>query len=665
MKNQFFSNIKNFMLAMLLFSMFSTSCSHFLDVVPDNVLQFEDLFASRNQAINVLGMLYCNAPSAHRDLWPWTMGDEWVITSSGIDLHRDWIQGAAIMRGAQSASNTLLSYWTGTNTYTSYSLYVTIRDCDLFIQNVDHIPDMNAMEKANWKGQAIFLKAYYMFMLLKTYGPVIIPTTADPDDLNSDLFLFRSKVEECFDYILNLMDEAIPLLKGKAGVFELGQVDQVTAKAIKARVLLQRASPFYNGNAEYYSNFLDHNDEHFFAQTEDREKWKIAAEAAQEALDACEQWGFRLFHYQGRPYAFDTTDYRLNRERMQILYDLRLRYPERWNEELIWGVSHFQSMNTLGDMACIRNPPSYGGPAPPMNQGGLQPFGCASYQVMARYYTKHGLPLNEDRTVNLNTLHEIVNTPDLNSSEYESMRGYVQPGVSTVNMYLNREPRFYADLGITGGYYRSHQIRIRTMMFQNTDGGYNPTYDIESWGVLTTGIAVQKVVHPEEYFSFNVHTQRNAPVPIIRVADLYLMKAEALNEYYGPTPEVFAAINAVRLRAGIPTVEESYTNRDWVTDDALNKHLEKEGMREIILNERANEFAFEFAHRFWDMQRWKYSVSQFSYPIYGWNYLGLNAETFFQQTIIQGRKWSITDCLWPIDNREIERNANLIQNPGW
>jgi len=121
----------------------------------------------------------------------------------------------------------------------------------------------------------------------------------------------------------------------------------------------------------------------------------------------------------------------------------------------------------------------------------------------------------------------------------------------------------------------------------------------------------------------------------------------------------------VRRRAGIPDVEVAYSNPEWVTDEALNKHLTQEGLREIILRERANEFAFEGAHRFYDMQRWKRSIVEFSRPIYGWNYLGTNATSFFTQTIVQNRQWSITDCLWPIDKVEIDKNANLVQNPGW
>jgi hypothetical protein len=283
---------------------------------------------------------------------------------------------------------------------------------------------------------------------------------------------------------------------------------------------------------------------------------------------------------------------------------------------------------------------------------------------MERYYTKHGLPLDEDRTVNLNALHNIVTTPEEYEPEYTEMQGFMQPGVTTVNMYLNREPRLYADLGITGGYYRSHQVRIRTTMFYNTPGGWLPA--IHGDWMPKTGIAIQKIVPPEAYGGDgNSATMMYYPYPIIRMSDLYLMRAEALNEYYGPSQEVYDLVNVVRRRAGIPDVEESYTNPDWVATTAREKHKNKEGMRDIILRERANEFAFEFAHRFWDMQRWKRSVTEFSRPLYAWNGQGASAETFFVLTNVQGRKWSISDCLWPIDSKEMERNANLIQNPGW
>ena len=659
---KFFSKIRISIIQLFSYSMillFAPACGNFLDVVPDNVLQYEDLFTSQQQAYHALANLYLLVPVDERDLMPWTMGDEFSVVIPAVDAVRQAVQGASIMRGNQSATNTLLSYWTGTNTIvTRVTIWTLIRECDNFILNVDRIPDMPVEGKAEWKAQAKFLKAYYLFMMVKMYGPVIIPATFDEDNLNADLFQHRSKVEDCFDYIINLMNEAIPYLKGKRETQFLGQIDQVGAKAIKARVLLQRASPFYNGNAEYYSSFLDHNDEHFFAQTEDREKWRLAAEAAQDALDACKQYGFDIYYFRGRPYDYDAADYQLNPD-MKTLYDLRFRITERYNEEIIWGYIRATNANQLSTGTLILKPADVGGPAAAYDGSGwLQ----ASYQVMERYYTQNGLPLDEDRNVNRNTLHEIVTTPDVNSSEYAQMRGFMQPGATTINMYLHREARFYNDLAITGGYYRSHHVRFGTEMFYGRNGGVQVAHGNY---MPSSGIGIQKLVHPEMY-NTNYQTRMIYAYPIIRVADLYLMKAEALNEYYGPThPGVLESINEVRLRAGIPTVEESYTNLEWVTDEAYNKHLDKEKLREIILRERANEFAFEFAHRFWDMQRWKRSVEEFSRPLYGWNVSGTNADAFFRHQIIQGRQWSISDCLWPIDNREMIRNGRLIQNPGW
>lgn len=634
-----------------------SSCAKYLDIVPDNVFQYEDMFVSRVRAFNALTGIYMGTPYDQNNIGPWTLGDEWVVVNPTVDASRTLIQGQSVMKGNQSTVNTLMSLWDGNNTIAN--LWVVIRDCDMFVQNIDKVPDMTAEERADWKGQAKFLRAYYLFMLVQNYGPIIIPKTADPNALDEDLYMPRSKVEDCFDYIIQLIDESLPYLRTKAGYNELGMVDKAIAIAMKARILVYRASPFFNGNSEYYENFLDRNGEPFFSMQEDREKWKKAADAAQEAIDFCEEAGFELYNFTGRFYDYDAQDYADNPEKMQILYDLKMRITERWNREIIWGNTRMTTV-TMPRIACIKKPEGLGGPA---SAGDGDAYGAASYQAMARYYTKHGLPLEDDKTVVFNTLHQIVITPEENDPQYVELKGFMQPGQPTINMYLNREPRFYADLGITGGYYRSHQIRINTMMFAGTHGGFIQATHGQNYNV--TGIAIQKCVHPESYQYSSYNYQVVAPYPLMRMADLYLLKAEAMNEYYGPSQEVYDAINKVRSRAGIPDVEESYSNPDWVSDEALGKHLTKEGMREIILNERAVEFAFEGAHRFYDMQRWKRSVVEFSKPIWGWNYMGTSAVPFFNQTIVQGRKWSISDCLWPIPLSEMDKNRNLIQNPGW
>jgi hypothetical protein len=285
--------------------------------------------------------------------------------------------------------------------------------------------------------------------------------------------------------------------------------------------------------------------------------------------------------------------------------------------------------------------------------------------MLERYYTENGLPISEDKTFNRTDMYDIVTTPGAEEPEYVELAGILQPGAPTINLYLNRELRFYAQLGITGGYWRSHTGRINTLFFNNnpnnSGGGYrssNPN------NYIATGIGVQKFSHPE---TTSGHGDRMAkyPLPIIRMADLYLMKAEALNEYLdAPNAEVYAAINPVRNRAGLPNVETVWSNAGLVVESALNKHTRKEGMRDIILHERGIELAFE-GSRYWDMLRHRRAPVEFSTPVFGWNHLGDAAETFFVLAVKQFRKFTITDCLWPIDLNEMNTNGNLIQNPGW
>jgi hypothetical protein len=627
------------------------SCSGFLDIVPDNVLQYEDFFVSRNQAYHVLAQISSYRSIDNRDYSNFLLGDEYSGLSGNLPNR--------LMRGITSPSVPVWDFWTGYN-QENYSR--AIRHCDLFIENIDLVPDMTSEDKADWKAQGKVQKAYYLYEILRCHGPVILPKLVSPDSPKEDIFLPRSKVEDCFDYIIALMDEAIPDLKERAGVKDLGQIDKCAAKALKARILLQRASPFYNGNKEYYGNFLDHDGQPFFSLSYDREKWKSVIDAVDDALATCAKNGLGLYTYTGKIYDYDTEDYLLNPVKMKTLYDLRMLIVDSWNKEIIWGGTggYINNPSTCMHLAAvIQKPAGYGGPGS-VNSGGSTVR--ASFQSMERFYTEHGLPTEEDITFPVNTMREVVTTPDETDPEYQALRGIMQPGVSTVRMYLNREPRFYANLGITGGYYRAHQVRIRTMMFAGADGGYSQS----TTETTSTGISVQKIVHPETIYNGSATSGWVwFATPYIRVAELYLMRAEALNEYNGPSQEVYDAINAIRLRAGIPTVEESYGNPEWASDQALNKHLTQEGMREIILRERSIEFAYEGGIFFWDMMRTKRAVSTFSNPIWGWNWEGRTPGEFFVKTLVEPRIWSVTQCLWPVRLAEMNSNVNLIQNPGW
>lgn len=85
-------------------------------------------------------------------------------------------------------------------------------------------------------------------------------------------------------------------------------------------------------------------------------------------------------------------------------------------------------------------------------------------------------------------------------------------------------------------------------------------------------------------------------------------------------------------------------------------------MREIIRMERLNELAGE-GKRFWDMRRWKESLPT---EIRGWNVKGETASTFYRvSTLYQRTKFTYKDFLWPLKVEAIQKNPNLVQNPGW
>lgn len=634
------------------------SCSKFLDIVPDNNVTMEDIFSTKQQAWNGLAKIYSSLPWTNSHLYgEYALGDEYRVYLADQLVSR--VRADAINRGEQSVDDPLLSYWTGSGG--ALPLYQGIYNANIFIENIDGVGDMSETEKADWKAQAMFLKAYFTFLLVQHYGPVVIadkPTSADA--VAGEMYLHRSKVEDCFQYIINIINEAIPNLRERANSDVLGQVDKVVAKSIKARILIFRASPFFNGNTDY-NHFLDIDNAPYFSQNYNKEKWKDALDAINEAIISCEQNNIGLYTYDKNIYSYDRTDYEANTDVMQTLYDLRMLIVDPWNKETIWGFSNL-SPAANNDWQAIINIPlpvdydSFGGTYDINHCYGST---GATFAVAERYYTKNGLPMDEDLSFDHNARYDLASTPNETDSEYKEIRGVLQPSSRVVNMYLNRELRFYANLGITGGYFRSHSNRIATSMFFEQAGGRSLKFDIN---YIATGIGIQKFVHPDTKAGHIARLVR-FPYPLMRKADLFLMKAEALTQYYDlPNQEVYDAINQVRRRAGIPDVEEVWSNP--LLAKTLNKHKTKEGMLEIILRERDNELAFE-GSRYWDVVRYKKALTEFSRANVGWNNIGADPESFFVRTVYQQNRFFKKNYLWPIRLREMNINENLVQNPGW
>ena len=179
---------------------------------------------------------------------------------------------------------------------------------------------------------------------------------------------------------------------------------------------------------------------------------------------------------------------------------------------------------------------------------------------------------------------------------------------------------------------------------------------------ISTGYFIKKLV------SFRSGTTTSSPspwrfsIPLIRLSDLYLLYAEALNELKdAPDNEVYRWVDSVRFRAGLEGVLDSWAK--YSTNPT--KPLTKEGMREIIKRERLIELAFE-GQRPFDLRRWKDAMRYMNQPVQGWDYQGVKLQEYYVvTTYFNNRNFTTKDYLWPLYNTAITKNSNLVQNPGW
>ena len=177
-----------------------------------------------------------------------------------------------------------------------------------------------------------------------------------------------------------------------------------------------------------------------------------------------------------------------------------------------------------------------------------------------------------------------------------------------------------------------------------------------------TGYGAKKMHSFKDAMTANDYSIEYYPFPIMRMADLYLLYAEALNEYSGPSGEVYKYVDMIRERAGLEGVQASWTKYSI----SPSKVATKEGLREIIQHEREIELVFEGQH-FWDLRRWK-RIQDLNEQPKGWNVIqGDTQDLFYTVTSVAQTpvEFSVRDYFWPINEKEISINSNLVQNFDW
>lgn len=634
---------------MTLTSLVLLNACDYLDVVPDNVATIDYAFRNRTQARKYLFTCYSYRPAiGDLNLDPAMCGadENWQFYAVGNIFPT--YTGSYIGRGYQNSNEPYLNAWDGVGIK---GLWQGIRDCNIFLDNIDQVMDMQDYEKKRWIAEVKFLKAYYHYHLFKCYGPIPIVDVSLPISAGVDeVRVYREPVDKVVDYISNLMLEAVEDLPNANEIIEgteAGRVDKLIAMGIRAQLLLFAASPLFNGNTDYNS-MVDNRGEQLFNQTYDANKWQIAADACKEAIDLC--------HAQKKE-LFDIVDPMASNAPPQLQLETTYREAicDKWNKELIWGNTNndYNTLSRSSHARIVRLSFSI------LNDINSQ--WAPTLKTVEHYYSSNGVPIDEDKEWQQEGWYEqrydIRNEPSSGDEIY-----YVKEGQRTVYLHYNREPRFYASIGFDRGiYYGSgyydFPANVKHCEFINLEySGYQGGSQYSP-----TGYAAKKM------HSFKCSVETNAssveyyPFPILRLADLYLMYAEALNEVSGPSDEVFLYLDRIRARAGLKGVKESWANYSNRPD----KPNSQDGLREIIRRERTVELAME-GKRFWDLRRWK-QINELNNQPKGWNILGETREDFYRVVDVARvpLKFSVRDYFWPIKESNIVVNRNLIQNYGW
>lgn len=620
------------------------SCNY-LDIVPDDVATIDLAFSSEIEAEKYLYTCYSFLPdlanlAANPSL---VAGDEiWMAYPRLVPQAYTWDY---IARNLQNTNNPIANYWDGQMEGQPY--FMAIRECNTFIENVsdrNKVKDLTLDKRSRWLAEVKFLKAYYHFFLLRMYGPIpIIDQNLPISSTAEEMQVLRCPVDRCVQYISDLLDESYADLPSSIRVKgEYGRIDKAINRAVKAKLLLMAASPLFNGNPDY-ANFVDQDGEPFFNPVNDPTKWERAAEAAKEAIDDAAKAGHDgLYYFDPAQSGFKLSDTSITQ------MSIRHAVCEKWNKEIIWGLS--DSRATQMQTYCMPRLTS------DMTLNLCWAALAPTLKIAQQFYTKNGVPIEEDKTLDFSNINEL-RTPT--EEEVYNFDLHAQ----TARLNFDRENRFYACMGFDGGKWLMSDIPSRDdaeayviEAKKNQLAAGNPL------GLHSeSGYFIKKLVNWDSSFTNTNNVIREYPWPAIRLADVYLMYAEALNECKGPVDEVHKYVDLVRKRAGLESVTYSWTN--FSTNPA--KPTTKEGMREIIHRERLNELCFE-GTRLWDLRRWKTASTELNQPITGWDINQPEAIDYYQVRTLFQQKFIIPrDYFWPISDYQLTINPKLIQNPGW
>lgn len=477
--------------------------------------------------------------------------------------------------------------------FTARKAWNGIRHAWLLIENVDKVPDMSQEEKLRLKAEAKTLIAIYYTEMLRHYGGMpVVDHSIKPEDTNLPA---RSTLQATVNFIVGLLNDAIDC-KELPWALPAGEISNWDGRMTRAAAMGLKVRLLL-----FVASPLFNSEKPYYDGEASQQKLTWFGDFQQKRWEDAAEAGRLFFEELKKNGYYDLVTGGDYRKAFQDGY-----YTRGTTESLIATRRAFRAENTV-------------------IQAARWGASCPTKEYFDMFPMADGTDF------------------DWNNEEQAK------------NPFINRDPRLYETILLDGDKFGDHQAAIYQKKADDPEN-YPQGRD---WALpsyldvicLSTGFPVRKFVLDRQ----GEYKQRIVQWPYLRMAELYLSYAEALNEC-NQTPAAYTYINYVRNRVGLGN---------------LTPGLDKTAFREAVLRERACEFGWEEV-RFFDLIRWK-REDDFTKRLHGINlYRNKNTgEYLIDVKTLPQRAWqkpggfSSKWYLSAFPSKEVNKGYGLIQNPGW
>lgn len=632
-----------------------SSCQDYLDKEPDSTVSADDAFANFRNFQGFVEEIYNCIPDKEKCNYcpSWNWGDDEIFNPEAdnrmthqVDLgnFRAWEStGNWLKRDGSSTSTDKFAHgiW-------NHAWYC-IRKCNLGLQNIDKFVTGSAEEKKLIEGQLYFFRAWWHEEMMQYFGGM--PYVDTYLDGNAELNLPRLSYRECADKAAADFRKAADLLpinwdKTSAGAATQGKndlrINKIMALGYLGKTYLWAASPLMKNGAQTGASKNGKTYDY------DQEYAKKAAEAFGELLSLVEagqtQYALAEFKYK------DIYNHEKSDDANSCFSDIFYTKKQNWKMP--------------GTVEAI-----FRGPSPDFNGSNWNTskvFGPKVQKVVAHDNVIH------QPTANLVEAYGMANGEPIYLVENGQYVLNPKSGFDPKHPFKNRDPRFYHDIVFDGfKYLNGSPGQYADLQYCQlyTGGNMRP---IEN--ASRTGYFIQKLVpHTcnEVDKDYDWGAAFHCYLPYMRLADIYLMYAEACAAFGGATGKssnfgktAEDAINTLRDRCGA-----GHVAAEFVADS--HKFMDE------VRREREVELSFE-GFRFCDLQRWlllteapynqKFSqeFDRVESADFYKNHDPKDAEVAnYRRELILTRNFNTKHYWFPLPIKETQLYPEFNQNPGW